>query len=244
MLTKIYDFLLSRKFTLRLQSRLVRKLNPIAIFGEWWINPMGGQARRIKKVIELCDEFQPSLVIETGTFVGSTSPLLANLFSSPVITIELNPRLASRNKMMFEYLYPGLNISQVTGNSDTELTRILEQRDLNEKIFAYLDAHWFDYLPTTNELKALVEWGGDFIALVDDFKNDLHPGYGWDQYTSGTFIGKHLLPKGAGLRLFVPSLDPEKEGLARRGTAYIFSNNVFSKFPNLNLNQLIELEFE
>lgn len=205
---------------------------------------MGGQARRTKKIIELLDDFRPDLIIETGTFVGSTSPLLANLFDAPVITIELNPRLAARNRLMFKKLHSNLRIEQVTGNSDTELTRILQGFDQNLKLFAYLDAHWFDYLPTSNELNSLIEWGGDFIALIDDFKNDLHPGYGFDEYRTGTFIGKQLLPKGNGLRLFVPSIDPKKEGLGRRGTAYVLSSNLLSRYPDLDLKGLIEIEFE
>jgi len=222
----------------------MRKLHPIAVFGEWWISPMGGQARRTKKVIELLDNFRPDLIVETGTFVGSTTPLLANLFDAPVITIELNPRLAARNKLTFKKLYSNLNIRQIIGNSDTELTHILKEFDPKLKLFAYLDAHWFDYLPTTNELQELINWGGDFIALIDDFKNDIHPGYGFDEYRTGIFIGKELLPKGSGLRLFVPSVVPNKEGLGRRGTAYVFSNNLLSKYSNLDLNGLIEIELE
>lgn len=205
---------------------------------------MGGQARRTKKIIELLDDFRPDLIIETGTFVGSTSPLLANLFDAPVITIELNPRLAARNRLMFKKLYSNLRIEQVTGNSDTELTRILQGFDQNLKLFAYLDAHWFDYLPTSNELGSLIKWGGDFIALIDDFKNDLHPGYGFDEYRTGVFVGKQLLPKGNGLRLFVPSVDPKREGLGRRGTAYVLSSKLLLRYPDVDLKGLIEIEFE
>jgi hypothetical protein len=137
-----------------------------------------------------------------------------------------------------------LALKQVTGNSDTELTKILDDTNQSSRLFAYLDAHWFDYLPTANELNALVSWGGDFIALIDDFKNDLFPEYGFDEYSSGLIIGKHLLPKGAGLRLYVSTIDPKREGLARRGTAYIFSKDLLSRHPNLNLGDLAEIEFE
>jgi hypothetical protein len=205
---------------------------------------MGGQARRSKKIIELLDEFQPDLIIETGTFIGSTTPLLANLFQTPVITIELNARLAARNRVMFERLHSNLSIRQVTGNSDTELAKILEDLSQKTRLFTYLDAHWFDYLPTTNELNELIKWGGDFIALIDDFKNDLFPEYGFDEYSSGLFIGKQLLPKGAGLKLYVPATDALREGLARRGTGYVFSKDFISNYQNLNLKDLVEIEFE
>ena len=241
MLKSAYDYILSRDFIINLQSKLVRKLNPISVFSEWWLSPMGGQARRVKKVIELIDVFGPDLIIETGTFIGSTTPLLATLFDAPVITIELNERLAKRNKLLFSRLYPSLNINQIVGNSTIELTNILTTTSSNKKIFVYLDAHWFDYLPTTDELNALIAWGGEFIALIDDFKNEFDSGYGFDEYRNGLHVGKDLIPKNSGLHVFVPKINSKKEGLGRRGTAYVFSKHVISKHPDLLLDDLIKI---
>jgi len=238
---QFYDYILALNFMINLQSKLVRKLNPISVFGEWWISPMGGQARRVKKVIELVDVFSPDFIIETGTFIGSTTPLLATLFDAPVITIELNERLAKRNKLLFSRLYPSLNINQIVGNSSIELTNILNTISSDKKIFVYLDAHWFDYLPTTDELNTLVAWGGEFIALIDDFKNEFDSGYGFDEYRSGLHVGKDLIPKNSGLHVFVPKINSKKEGLARRGTANVFSKHVISKHPDLFLDDLIKI---
>jgi hypothetical protein len=202
---------------------------------------MGGQARRVKKVIELVDVFSPDYIIETGTFIGSTTPLLATLFDAPVITIELNERLAKRNKLLFSRLYPSLNINQIVGNSSIELTNILNTISSDKKIFVYLDAHWFDYLPTTDELNTLVAWGGEFIALIDDFKNEFDSGYGFDEYRSGLHVGKDLIPMNSGLHVFVPKINSKKEGLARRGTAYVFSKHVISKHPDLFLDDLTKI---
>ena len=223
---------------INLQSKLIRKINPISIFGEWWINPMGGQVRRVKKIIELLDEFHPNLIIETGTFIGSTTPLLATLFDAPVITIEINGRLAKRNTALFSKLYPDLKISQVIGNSSIELKKILQKISLEQKIFVYLDAHWFDYLPTKDELELLISWGGDFIALIDDFENEFDSGYGYDEYRSGFHIGKDLIPENSGLQVFVPEISSKREGGARRGTAYVFSKEVLLKHPQLLIKDL------
>jgi hypothetical protein len=241
MLRQFYDYILALNFMINLQSKLVRKLNPISVFSEWWISPMGGQARRVKKVIELVDIFQPDLIIETGTFIGSTTPLLATLFDTPVITIELSERLAKRNILLFSKLYPNLNIKQVVGNSASELKNILNSTSSDKKLFVYLDAHWFDYLPTTDELNTLVAWGGEFIALIDDFKNEFDSGYGFDEYRSGLHVGKDLIPKNSGLHVFVPRINSKKEGLARRGTAYVFSKHVISKHLDLDLEDLIKI---
>jgi hypothetical protein len=244
MLRRIYDFFMSLDCAIAIQGKVIRKMNPIAVFGEWWINPMGGQARRTSKVIELLDEFKPEIIIETGTFIGSTTPLLANLFEAPVFTIELNERLANRNKKYFAKLYPNLRITQIIGSSEIEIRKLLGELQSKTRIFAYLDAHWFDYLPVTEEIKALVHWGGDFIALIDDFQNEFDSGYGFDEYVSGKYIGKHLIPDDCGLRVFVPAIKAEREGLSRRGTAYIFSKNLFSKYPSLNMSNLIEISLK
>ena len=224
------------------QQRIVRKIHPVSVFGEWWLSPMGGQARRIKKVIELLDEFKPMVIIETGTFIGSTTPLLATLFDVPVFTIEVQERLARRNQKTFSKLFPDLNITQLVGSSELEMKKILEIQPNSSKIFAYLDAHWFDYLPATDELNQLVNWGGEFIALIDDFQNIFDPGYGFDEYRSGQYIGSHLIPKDKGLRVYVPRISSKKEGLARRGTAYIFSKNLLIKYPNLDVSDLVEIK--
>jgi len=237
----LFDYILNTKIAFKLQQMVVRKMNPAVIFGEWWTLPMGGQARRTKKVIEIFDKFNPGLIIETGTFIGSTTPVLGILSGVPVVTIELDKRLALRNQKTFTRLYPDLSITQKFGSSEKQIIEVLERISPEVKIFAYLDAHWFDYLPVTDELFALANWGGDFIALIDDFENPYDPNYGFDEYRNGNKIGKHLIPKNLGLRCFVPSMAANLEGVCRRGTAYVFSKSAVNSQTNLLLNDLLEV---
>ncbi len=241
MLKTLYDYLLGLEGIFRLQQILVRKLNPGAILGEWWVVPMGGQARRSKKILEIIDNFKPDLIIETGTFIGSTTPILAIISGVPVVTIEFDKRLALRNKKNFKRLYPALEIEQIIGSSEKELRLYLLGVEKSRKVFAYLDAHWFDYLPVTDELISLVQWGGEFIALIDDFENPYDSGYGFDQYKNGNTIGMHLIPRNLGLRCFVPAIDSAKEGVNKRGTAYVFSKTVLNKENELIVNELREV---
>lgn len=241
MLRTLYDYVLGLEVVFRWQQILIRKLNPGAVLGEWWVSPMGGQARRSKKIVEIFDDFKPDLIIETGTFIGSTTPILAMISGVPVVTIEFDKRLALRNKKNFKRLYPALEIEQIIGSSEKELRTYLTTVDQSRKVFAYLDAHWFDYLPVTDELIGLVQWGGDFIALIDDFENPYDSGYGFDQYKNGNRIGVHLIPQNLGLRCFVPATDSAKEGVCKRGTAYVFSKMALSKDSELILNELREV---
>lgn len=202
---------------------------------------MGGQIRRSKKVIEILDTFKPNLIIESGTFIGSTTPILAMISNVPVITIELNKRLALRNRKNFARMYPVLEIEQKIGSSEVEFRQLLTGVDQSRRVFAYLDAHWFDYLPVTDELVSLVQWGGEFIALIDDFENPYDPGYGFDRYKNGNSIGSHLIPRNLGLRVFVPAIDSAREGICKRGTAYVFSKGVLGEETTLLINDLKEV---
>ena len=237
----LWDRILGSKLGYRIQQSVVRKMTPGVIFGEWWPYPAGGQSRRIKKIIELIDSFKPDLIIETGTFIASTTPLLATLSRATVVTIEINPRLAHRNRELFRSRFPHLQIRQVIGSSEIELTKILGTTSKEVRVLAYLDAHWFDYLPVTDEITALSNWGGKFIAVIDDFKVEGDEGYGWDEYRSGHWIGQHLIPNRKNLTVFVPAQNSETEGMGRRGTAYVFGPNVISTENSIDLSGLRQI---
>jgi hypothetical protein len=204
-----------------LQKWVLRRFFHLKVFqGEYWVYPLGGQARRIAKIVNLVDSFKPSLIIETGTYLGTTTPMLATISDARCVTIEKIARYAKKARQHFDFNYPDLNIESVVGNSSDELGKLLSGLPLgNERVLAYLDAHWFDYLPTNDELKALINWGGAFVAIIDDFCVEEDEGYGWDEYINGNKVDKHLVPKN--LMLFVPATSSKLEGLYRKGTAYV-----------------------
>ena len=51
---------------------------------------------------------------------------------------------------------------------------------------AYLDAHWEREIPTRNEPVELANWGGNWVAIIDDFKIPEGLSYGFDQYEDKT----------------------------------------------------------
>jgi hypothetical protein len=115
------------------------------------------------------------------------------------------------------------NIDGILGNSELKLKLILEKisPDSNQILMAYLDAHWYKQIPTTQELSQLNEWGGPFIALIDDFKVEDDPGYHFDEYDSVT-IDLNLIPKS--LFLFYPNIQSNLEGGARRGLGIVLND--------------------
>jgi hypothetical protein len=183
---------------------------------------MGGQARRISKFVTLIDSFKPTLVVETGTYLGTTTPLLATISGVRCVTIEKVARYAKKAKENFDFNYSNLNIESVVGNSSEVLEDTLRSLPKkSERVFAYLDAHWYENLPTNDELQALVSWGGPFVAMIDDFHVEGDERYGWDEYINGNEVDKKLIPDH--LFLFVPATSANLEGLYRKGTAYVFN---------------------
>lgn len=130
------------------------------------------------------------------------------------------------------------DINCIFGDSVTQLNKLLQKLDpSSEKIFAYLDAHWLFALPLMRELEILTKWGGEWIAVVDDFMVPLDAGYGFDEYGSEV-IGKTQVPVNLDLNVFVPKGPSRLESGARRGTGYILSNELCTK---LDTNAFSEL---
>jgi hypothetical protein len=137
--------------------------------------------------------------------------------------------------------FPMFEIDCILGDSATQLNKLLQKLDpTSEKILAYLDAHWLYALPLMRELEILTKWGGEWIAIVDDFMVPGDTGYGFDEYGSEV-IGKTQVPANLGLNIFVPKGPSHLESGARRGTGYILSNDLYSKFDTKAFSELKEI---
>lgn len=96
---------------------------------------------------------------------------------------------------------------------------ILDKLDPDtEGVLAYLDAHWVKEIPARNELTALASWGGNWVAIIDDFKVPGDPSYGFDQYGE-IAVDLTLIPDSLGIQIFVPKISAETETGANKGTA-------------------------
>ena len=103
-------------------------------------------------------------------------------------------------------------------------------------MIAYLDSHGHGILPTAAELHALNNWGQDWIAIIDDFKVDADPGYGFDVYND-VEVGMNIVPEIPGLQVWVTKENSILETGAKRGTGYVFTEKSASQMgPSIMLN--------
>lgn len=117
-------------------------------------------------------------VIETGTFIGSTTRHFSE-WAEKVHTVELNPSNFSQAR---NNLSDKQNINFYLGNSSEVLDQILSGINKDELIFCFLDAHWNEYNPLLDELAVIAKHGFRPIIAIHDFKVPHHPELGFDQY--------------------------------------------------------------
>lgn len=118
---------------------------------------------------ELRDRLGLTRAIETGTFLGGGTRLLAGLFPT-VVTIELAEPLAARARSELADL-PGVTVRQ--GNSRTILPGLV---DPAQPTLYWLDGHWSggetagsdDECPVMDEVAAVAAGNGADCILIDD----------------------------------------------------------------------------
>jgi hypothetical protein len=231
-------------FGVNFSEFLLDHIEPAVYFDRWSIQPFNGQARRWQTISAIARKFQGSHAIETGTFLGSSTPYLSSLVSGKTYTIEIDKSSANKSLKRFAQNHAALDIELILGDSAVQITNILKMIDpKNQRIIAYLDAHWLEAIPTADEILALHNWGGVWIAIIDDFKVPAQGGYGFDRYGI-VEIGPNIVPKSKGLRVFLPSGTPEHETGSRRGTGYVFSPVAVEIVRPDNFDDLVEYDIQ
>jgi hypothetical protein len=180
-------------------------------FGE----PFNGQAVRLGTVRGLIAEFSPDAFIETGTFLGFTTRFFAGN-GVPVHTIEVDPRfyVAARVRLTFN---PDVRV--VRGNSRDALAELARTASF-ARPFAYLDAHWWDDLPLTDEVRTIFGRWADALIVIDDMRVPDDHGYGFDEH-HGVPLALELLDLPDGAVAAHPAVPAADESGARRGTLYL-----------------------
>jgi len=216
------NYLPNFKFGRNISEILLEHIEPYRYMDEWRVKPFNGQSKRLVNICLICNAFKPDYCIETGTYIGTTTTLLAGLSTTKTYTFEINQKSALQAKKRFSANYPNLKIECVNANSVDEMPKILSTIKSEMKIFAYLDSHWLHEVPTSQEIKILSLWGNNWVAVIDDFRVDHDLGYGFDQYRN-IVVGQDVVPQISGLQIWVPKEKSEYETGARRGTGYIFT---------------------
>lgn len=202
---------------------LLDHIAPSVYFDKWMIQPFNGQAVRWNTISAISRSFEPNVAIETGTYLGSSTPYISSLASGKTYSIEINEESFKKTTRRFRENHSERDIKLILGDSAQKISEVLSELDpVSTRVIAYLDAHWLDAIPTAEELLALVAWGGAWVAIIDDFKVPHDAGYGFDHY-GNTTIGADIVPTKCGISIFVPSVPSTRETNAKRGTGYLFN---------------------
>jgi predicted O-methyltransferase YrrM len=115
--------------------------NP-SYFDLWFAQPLNGQYKRLEFFLNLFRIVKPTVLIETGTYLGS-STIFFSQFVNQIYTIESEQKYFYLSQKRFLNLNI-TNIEGILGNSELTLALILKKipPDSNPILVAYLDAHW------------------------------------------------------------------------------------------------------
>jgi len=183
---------------------------------------MNGQSRRIFTFYGLVHKFKPTIAIETGTYYGSSTWLMLGTNVSKTYTIESNRHFAKIATERFPKEIANGSLEIHIGKSQSKIKSILKNIPTSERIIAYLDAHWEGDIPTSTEVRELNEWGGPWIALVDDFKVETDKTYDFDTYGDSE-VSINIFNTVSNFLIYFPSDPSTRETGSRRGTAYLIS---------------------
>ena len=204
----------------------------------WSALPFNGQVKRIKIICSIFELYEPHHSVETGTYLGSSTIYIAGLTRGTTHTIEVNKKLLDRASKRFRLNHPDLNINCILGNSSEQLSTLLKDISKDDKIFVYLDAHWKEYSPTYDEIKALCRWGGNWIAVIDDFPVHHDTNYGYDPLPIEAI--KDLARK-EHYSIYVPLEQAQFETGAVRGAGFLFSQKAQPILESRLMNSLLEI---
>lgn len=191
-----------------------------------WGGPFNGQEQRLKIVRALLS-LTPDFVVETGTFRGTSTALLAREASCPVITVENDAR-------SFGFARASLrrfgNVEIVRSDSRVAIRKLMErpQLDGSKLAFFYLDAHWGADLPLLDELDLVFSHWRRAMVLVDDFQVADDLGYGYDDYGPGkalTLEYTSTVQTQHRMKVYFPRAPSHQETGAQRGCALFVADD-------------------
>lgn len=194
-----------------------------------WGGPLNGQRYR-QYVFERLMQLGCDAIVETGTYLGTSTAFFAR-HGLPVHTCELRD----------EYFAAALfqlsgfdNVTQYLMDSRAFVAELAADRSIDYKRpFFYLDAHWYDDLPLSDEIKIIRERWDEYFVMVDDFCVP-EANYKFDRYANGLELTlAHLEKEGVDLSeiaILFPTATPTAETNARRGTLVLTPVHVYERF--------------
>ena len=179
--------------------------------------PFNGQTFRQQIFIELINRLHLTAIVETGTYLGTTTEYMCNSSGLKVYTAEKNPWCFGYIKSRFFW---HKKISAYHGDSRLFLLQLAENPGIiKEQAFFYLDAHWENDLPLREEVGIIFTRWGKAVIMIDDFAVPDDKGYGYDDYGECKVLCLDYLSPLDFLRLekFFPAIKSEIETGEKRG---------------------------
>jgi hypothetical protein len=166
-------------------------------------------------IAEVVSAARVEAFVETGTNRGATVAYVRRELTLPVWTVELIPRSYELCRWRFR------NDPEVRlhlGDSRRFLEKMRGELAGRRCLF-YLDAHWFDDLPLADELRIIARGWSEWVVVIDDFKVDDDPNYGYDDYGAGRALEFSYLPRDEiePFEGFFPVASGTEENHPRRG---------------------------
>lgn len=188
-----------------------------------WGGPLNGQQGRAELFRELIRGFAPQLIVETGTYRGTTTRFLAEAAPDvPILSVELSKRTLGFARRNVRDLRA---VRLEAGDSRSLLRKLTVEPGIGkQRIFFYLDAHWGPDFPVVDELVSIFSACQDAIVAIDDFQVPDDAGYGFDWYDAEralTLTTVAPIIQKFGLTAFFPSLRAEEESGKRKGAVVL-----------------------
>jgi hypothetical protein len=194
------------------------------------LGPMNGQRYRQDLVRSLFRNVDLHVVIETGTYRGSTTLFLQHVSGVEVFSVELLSRF---ERYAIERCRPNKQIALRMDDSRAFL-RTLVQRHGTSRSFFYLDAHWQADSPRFDELELIRDHWSSAIVMIDDFHVPTDRGYASTSY-AGKRLDLDYLPDLPGWHAYFPTTPSETETGARRGCVILCTEDLAPSLANINL---------
>jgi hypothetical protein len=198
-----------------------------------WGGAFNGQAKRIEIFEDLVRAIPIEVVVETGSYRGTTTAFLRERTRLPVFTVESQSRYFHYCKRRFR---DDGQVHVRLGDSRNFLEALSGDPAVpKQRVLFYLDAHWNADLPLAEELQLIARRWTDSVILIDDFQVPGDSAYGFDDYGPGKRLCRDYLPADAlrAFNVFWPKAPGAQESGARRGCVVLASNSLASQVAAL-----------
>jgi predicted O-methyltransferase YrrM len=185
--------------------------------------PFNGQKVRQDLFRRLLQACRPAVIIETGTYLGSSAQFMAESSRLPVYSVDDNARIYGFAKMRLRK-YANVKLSRDSREFIKKFIEAEASKYAGHPLLFYLDAHWGEDLPLFEEVAKIFSSCSQAIVMIDDFQVPDDDGYAYDDYGMGKALTRdYIAPAVSQFQLveFYPTTPSVAESGLRRGCVVV-----------------------